>query len=742
MANSTIQSLAKPQQVYGIAVCNDRTAVYVPAVHPDKPFSIVPLDLTPQPGHGYDTRFGDLKTKQNFTDRDFEAPEEHFPHPYEAEIRKFAYTKEQLDCPSSVAAIEAQESLAAEWVDDVDGLKSLVSALEEASVVAVDLEAHSHRSFAGIVCLMQMSVRTDNGISDFLIDTLKLRSSVNAHLAPIFANPSIVKVMHGADYDVQWLQRDFGIYVVNLFDTGRAARALGFSSAGYAYLLKRYVDIVADKSHQLADWRQRPLPDEMLQYAAQDTHYLLDIYKNIKADISKHKETTVESILDISRKVCLIRYTPEPFDRDGYRKLLRVRGRSSTELTSRQKSVLKALWDWRDKTARRHDESLAFVCTNSQLLRLALAASSSFSANRLQALFHPIPPLVLEHSTEILDCMLQNEEPSDTFFKPAVTERHRDLMSPVLGTEALYTIAGWMTPMPSDVGVEDVGDDDFDEEEEEEEVREALNSSLERARSLDGCSLATETNSVDFDRSLNVSSQVQDTSDSRKTAIPTILNLVANSKSGSNPTDHKAEAKSDAASEAQDEADIEFVIPKSIREIYMISNRNRRNKKTTSPTTEEKPLVDADELEKAEEILQMHGQAVAGYFDSLSVPISKRARTKSESGRESAESVPENSKDKNASSNPVMPSKEDDLSFMKEIGWLNQGEDMPSLLGRDLKEPPSNPFFAGSALLGGALHGNKQGLARKNTDKQPKAKQNRKEKPEKRDGRTFAYRKR
>jgi exosome complex exonuclease RRP6 len=29
------------------------------------------------------------------------------------------------------------------------------------------------------------------------------------------------QVMHGADKDIVWLQRDFGIYVCNLFDTGQ-----------------------------------------------------------------------------------------------------------------------------------------------------------------------------------------------------------------------------------------------------------------------------------------------------------------------------------------------------------------------------------------------------------------------------------------------------------------------------------------------------------------------------------------
>jgi ribonuclease D len=31
----------------------------------------------------------------------------------------------------------------------------------------------------------------------------------------------ISQVLHGADRDIVWLQRDFGIYVCNMFDTGQ-----------------------------------------------------------------------------------------------------------------------------------------------------------------------------------------------------------------------------------------------------------------------------------------------------------------------------------------------------------------------------------------------------------------------------------------------------------------------------------------------------------------------------------------
>jgi exosome complex exonuclease RRP6 len=82
--------------------------------------------------------------------------------------------------------------------------------------VAIDLEHHSYRSYQGFTCLMQVSSRT----RDFIIDTLKLRTLLGVHLTPIFTNPLVTKVLHGSDYDIEWLQKDFGLYIVNLFDTG------------------------------------------------------------------------------------------------------------------------------------------------------------------------------------------------------------------------------------------------------------------------------------------------------------------------------------------------------------------------------------------------------------------------------------------------------------------------------------------------------------------------------------------
>lgn len=69
---------------------------------------------------------------------------------------------------------------------------------------------------------MQVSTRT----KDYVVDTLALRPYLSEHLLSVCTDPKVLKVLHGADMDILWLQRDCGLYIVNMFDTGQAARVL------------------------------------------------------------------------------------------------------------------------------------------------------------------------------------------------------------------------------------------------------------------------------------------------------------------------------------------------------------------------------------------------------------------------------------------------------------------------------------------------------------------------------------
>ena len=302
--------------------------------------------------------------------------------------------------------------------------------------------------------------RSNGKSENYLIDTLELWHSINPYLAEMFANPAILKVMHGADSDVQWLQRDFGIYVVNLLDTGMAARELKLQSAGLAYLLQHYAHVTADKTHQLSDWRQRPLPDAMKTYAIMDTHYLLDIVPHLLYDLDQNEDTSIQKALDASRQVCLIRHDKEPFNPQGYKKIMSGRRKKTgkkteSELSALQEKVLASLYEWRDATARECDESLHSICSDQALLRLSMACPTTVTA--LQSLMNPLPPFLLRFSQEVLDRIkecFEEEETDDVFdeesknvsafFKPAEAEdgETRGILSPVLGTEEMYQQAG------------------------------------------------------------------------------------------------------------------------------------------------------------------------------------------------------------------------------------------------------------------------------------------------------------
>ena len=113
-----------------------------------------------------------------------------------------------------------------------------------------------------------------------------LWDAIGTYLGPIFSNPKIVKIGHGTmGGDIPALFRDFGIIVVNAFDTQEASGILGRTGVGLAALLdlwgcplRRELATLKDQMKN-TDWRIRPMSEVMLQYATLDVHYLVSLYK-------------------------------------------------------------------------------------------------------------------------------------------------------------------------------------------------------------------------------------------------------------------------------------------------------------------------------------------------------------------------------------------------------------------------------------------------------------------------------
>jgi ribonuclease D len=233
--------------------------------------------------------------------------------------------------------------------------------LQGAKRVAVDTESNSLYAYRPRVCLIQLS--TDS--TDALIDPLQV--DVKAELAcleELFADPSVEKVFHAAEYDVMGLRRDFGFSFANLFDTMTAARILGWDQFGLGAILEQRFGITLNKRHQRANWGQRPLSPALIRYAQMDTHYLLPLRDELFAMLEAGGH--LEEARELFSELCEVEWQGMEFDPQGF---WRIGGAHSLEPEGI--AVLRELYLYRDEQARQRDVPPFKIMTDQTLLALA-----------------------------------------------------------------------------------------------------------------------------------------------------------------------------------------------------------------------------------------------------------------------------------------------------------------------------------------------------------------------------------
>jgi ribonuclease D len=157
-----------------------------------------------------------------------------------------------------------------EWIRETSVLRSHLGQVGRGPL-SLDTEADSLHHYPEKVCIVQLSF----GGADRLVDPL---AGVDlSQLQTVLADPGVRKILHGADYDLRILHRDFGLTIAGLFDTMVAARLTGEREFGLAVLLGKHFGVELDKRHQRADWSQRPLPEALAAYAALDTRHLAEL---------------------------------------------------------------------------------------------------------------------------------------------------------------------------------------------------------------------------------------------------------------------------------------------------------------------------------------------------------------------------------------------------------------------------------------------------------------------------------
>src|SRR6266496_4118246 len=249
---------------------------------------------------------------------------------------------------------------AAQYLDTAESVELFLDDISGVREIAVDTEGASFHRFIDRIYLLQIRTRDRSAIVD------PLPIAPPHRLGALLEDPQLELVFHDADYDLRLLHQDYGWEVNNIFDTRIAAQLLGMKSFGLAALLEQFFGFTLDKKHQRADWSLRPLTPGMLDYAAQDTRYLLDLRDELRSRLEK-----------LGR----LEWAREEFDRlegtkwedeDESQNFLRIKG--ARDLTRRELALLRELVPWRDGVARELDRATFRVMGNEVLLDIARTA--------------------------------------------------------------------------------------------------------------------------------------------------------------------------------------------------------------------------------------------------------------------------------------------------------------------------------------------------------------------------------
>jgi ribonuclease D len=245
------------------------------------------------------------------------------------------------------------------FVDRPEEAVRQLQTLSTSRAIALDTEGASFHRFVDRIYLLQLSTHERT----LIVDPLAVDRAALGPLAARLEDPAVEVVLHDADYDLRLLHQDYGWHVRNIFDTRVAAQLLGLKSFGLAALLESNFGVKLDKKHQRADWSMRPLPADMLDYAAQDTMNLLDLRDRMRDQLEK------KGRLEWAREeFARLEGTRWP-DENPEEAFLRIKG--ARDLTRRELAVLRELVPWRDDVARGMDRATFRVIGNEQLLEIA-----------------------------------------------------------------------------------------------------------------------------------------------------------------------------------------------------------------------------------------------------------------------------------------------------------------------------------------------------------------------------------
>jgi ribonuclease D len=222
------------------------------------------------------------------------------------------------------------------FVDRPDAVCRELTAIE-ADTVGVDVERADSARYHRRAALVQVGVAG----TCILLDAVRLDEL--ADLDAFLSDRRVV--LHALENDLEPLDV-LGVRPPRVADTAVAASVLGLPT-GLGPLLSEVlgVELDGDKERfQRADWEERPLPDDMMAYAAGDVVHLPALWEALQ-----------ERLAEAGRTPWYEQELAGAVERafENARDWTRVKG--SGRLSPEQRAILRELWHEREHLARTHD---------------------------------------------------------------------------------------------------------------------------------------------------------------------------------------------------------------------------------------------------------------------------------------------------------------------------------------------------------------------------------------------------
>jgi len=241
-------------------------------------------------------------------------------------------------------------------------LGALVDRLAAHSYVAFDTEFVSEHTYRSQLCLIQVAAPDTLAV----IDTLKVRE-----LEPfwrLLTEPGRTTVVHAGREEMGFILHAIQARPSSLFDVQVASGLVDHDyPAGYASIVRRFLNLPTNKGETRTDWRQRPLTPAQVEYALDDVRHLEKLWRKLEGKLAAAGRTAwmqdeMQSWQD---------EVEESFIRKRWRRVSGLSGLSRREL-----AVARELWHWRDSVADSRDMPPKRVLRDDLLVELCKRKSA------------------------------------------------------------------------------------------------------------------------------------------------------------------------------------------------------------------------------------------------------------------------------------------------------------------------------------------------------------------------------